>query len=327
VTFPAFGFDTGWDRLEIFSPVKDVAASEPYRAAAEWLERELSGDDASRLLLVVHARGGHPPWDLSKEEAARLPPEEYGGALDPRRGGITLGKLRARRHRAQRRLAEHDWTRLRALQGAAIVKQDAAFGQLIGALKRNGVWDQTLIVFTGDVAVGDPPELPYDPAGPLRESRLLVPLLVKFPGSQRPTHESSDAVSSEDVAHTILRALRLGVPERALPADLYRSASGHQPAVGRVQVATYGPRYASRIGTWLLSGAFGKVPKLCALDVDPACAVDVYTDNPIAAQATWRWTYQAEVTARAALRPVAEREPASLDPQTTAALTVWGSLE
>jgi arylsulfatase A-like enzyme len=326
-TFPAFGFDSGWDRLEVFSPVQDVAAAEPYRRAAEWLEHELAEDGASRLLLVVHARGGHPPWDLSKDEAGRLPPEEYGGVLDPRRGGIVLGKLRARRRRAQRRLAEEDWTRLRALQDAAVVKQDAALGQLVAALKRSGVWEQSLVVFTGDVAAGDPPELPYDPDGALRESRLLVPLVVKFPGPRRLTHESTDPVSSEDVAYTILRALRLGAPARPWAAELFRSACGQHPAVERVQVAAFGPHYSSRLGTWLLSGEFGKLPKLCGLDVDPACAVDVYADNPIAAQATWRWTYRAEVAARSALRPPAEREPASLDTDTTAALTVWGSLE
>jgi len=326
-TFPAFGFDSGWDRLEVFSPVKDLAAAEPYRRAAEWLEHELAEDEASRLLLVVHARGGHPPWDLTKDEVGRLPPEEYGGVLDPRRGGIVLGKLRARRHRAQRRLADEDWTRLRALQDAAVVKQDAALSQLVAVLKRSGVWDQSLMIFTGDVAAGDPPDLPYDPDGALRESRLLVPLLVKFPGPHRPIHESTEPVSSEDVAHTILRALRLGEPARTGTAELFRSASGQHPAVGRMQIATFGPHYSSRLGTWLLNGEFGKVPKLCGMDVDPACAVDVYADNPIAAQATWRWTYRTEVMARSALRPPAEREPASLDTDTTAALTVWGSLE
>jgi len=194
-------------------------------------------------------------------------------------------------------------------------------------LKRSGVWDQTLVIFTGDVSAGDPPDLPFDPDGELRESRLLVPLLVKFPGPQRHTHESTEPVSSQDVTQTILRALRLGAPARAGSAELFRSASGQHPAVGRMQVATFGPHYSSRLGTWLLSGEFGKVPKLCGLDVDPACAVDVYAGNPIAAQATWRWTYRTEVAARSALRPAAEREPASLDTETTAALTVWGSLE
>jgi hypothetical protein len=65
-----------------------------------------------------------------------------------------------------------------------------------------------------------------------------------------------------------------------------------------VQHATLLGRYATRLGSWLLHGELGRTPKLCALDIDPACAVDLF----------------------------AERTPVDLDAETRAALTVWGDI-
>jgi len=322
-SFASFGFDAGWDRFEAFSPVQDTPASAPLQQAASWLGQELEGAEPPRLFLVVQVRGGHPPWDLSKEEVARLPPEEYGGILDSRRGGIVLEKLRTSRLGAHK-LPEEEWVRLRALQDAALLKQDAALGELIDVLERARVWDQTLFVFCGDVATGDPPVLPYEPAGRLTEDRLLVPLLVKFPGARPEPKESPAPVSAPDVTLTILDALGLDAPRGVVGYDLMRAAAGQEPPAGRAQVATLGTHYATRVGSWLLSGEFGKVPSLCRLDVDPACVTDARDENPIAAQAAWRFTYQALVTPGPPGAPT--REPAAVDPDTGAALTVWGDL-
>lgn len=326
-SFAAFGFGSNWDRFEEFSPVLDVPATEPLKQAARWLEGELERGQPARTLLVVHARGGHPPWDLSRDEVNALEPVEYGGVLDARRGGIVLGRIRGRRLRAHRRISADDWTRLRALQHAALLKQDAALGELIATLKHRGVWDQTLFIFCGDVASGDPPRLPFDPLGELREDRLLVPLVVKFPGPTLRVRESMAPATSVDVARTILGALRLQPPPTSEGEDLYRLALGHEPPAGRAQLATLGPHFAVRMGTWLLQGQFGRVPTLCRLEVDPACSTDVYEENPIAAQATWQAAERAAVSAREPPRRPGEREAASVDADTAAALTVWGDLE
>ena len=207
-----------------------------------------------------------------------------------------------------------------------MLKQDRGLAGLMDVLKRKGVWEQTLFMFMGDVAVGDSPILPYDPVGNLEETRLSPPLLVKFLGADAKAGESAAPTTSVDIAHTILRALDLSVPQGIGGVDLFRSAKGRPQPVDRALVATLGPRFSARLGTWLLSGQFGKDPKLCRLDVDPACINNVYEQNPIAAQATWRWTYDAELAARSLRKRSGEREPASIDPDTGAALTVWGDV-
>ncbi len=323
-TFSAFGFDTGWDRYEMLSPVRDLPAAEPLSMAARWLETELTDQRDGRRLVVVHARGAHPPWDVPKEDVARLPPEEYGGILDARRGGIMLAKVRNRRSRAQRRLDDQDWVRLRALERASLLPQDAALGRLIAVLKKKNEWDRTLLIVVGDIAPGEGPEPPYDPTASLAEDRLLVPLLVKFPEGKFAAKDVQSDVTSVDIAATILHALRLAPPADWAARDLYEAAAGFEPLVGRAVMATLADRYSTRFGCYRLAGQLGKTPDLCQLDIDPACVSDILETSPTAAQAIWQWTFRAETTALD--RRVAPREPASIDPDVGAALTVWGDI-
>lgn len=319
-TFAAFGFDAGWDRYEAVSPVHDAPATQSITSATRWLGDELGAGEAGRRLLVIHARGAHPPWDVTREEAALLPPEEYGGALEPRRGGLILARLRAQR-KQHKKLGDEDWVRLRALVTAGLAKQDIALGELIAMLKKKGKWDSTLFVFVGDVSPGAAPELPFDPAGELSEERLLVPLLVKFPGGKFAAKEVQTPVTAVDVAATVLRALHLRARESV---DLFAAAEGFEPLLGRGLVASLGDRYTTRLGSWLLRGTLGKTPTLCQLDVDPSCVTDAFPSKPIAGWAAWQWTFDAFSDGTA--RRIAPREPASIDPDTGAALTVWGDI-
>ncbi len=325
-TSAAFGFNAGWDRYEYYSPVKDVAATEPFEAAARFIEQDAQTSPDGQRFILIHARGAHPPWDLTKQEVADLPPEEYGGSIDARRGGITLGKIRGRTARAWRRLSGEEWTRLRALEDATMVKQTQALAHLFSVMKREGVWDDALVVFMGDVGMGDPPRVPYHPAGDLTEDRLLVPLLVRFPNNELAGRETAVPVSSLDLAPTVLEALRLELPEAMRGRNLFAAASGFEPTSGRLLVATRGTSYSARLGSWLLSGRHGRVPTLCRLDVDPACVNDLFDEHPIAGQALWRWVFQEESRFASGTDRVAEREPASIDPEVAAALIVWGDI-
>ncbi len=322
-TFPAFGFDRGWDKLEALSPVEDLAAAEVYTRAAQWLSDELKGKEPGRQLLVIHARGAHPPWDLTQEEVGKLAPEEYSGVLDARRGGVTLMKLRTRARAARRRMDDEDWTRLRALEEAALVKQDAGLGQLLRVLGKHDAWRDTLFVFMGDVGPGEAPALPYDPLSPLREDVLAAPLLLRFPGDLYAGARVESQVGTEDVARALFDALGLELP-RGAGVDPIQLAGGLAPLVGRATVATLGDRYSTRLESWLLTGRFGVVPSLCQLGADPPCLSDVLDREPQAARALWQYT---ALHARAvADAPALPREPASLDPDTLAALTVWGNV-
>lgn len=325
-TFAPFGFGAGWDTFDSASPVLDVPATEPVARALKWLETELDDAHPGPRLLVIHARGSHPPWDLTREETQSLKPDEYAGILDPRRGGIMLAALRTRKTRVAHHLQEEDWVRLHALQDAALAKQDVLVGQLVALLKKKGAWEHSMIVFAGDVSAGEPPEFPFEPQGPLAEARLGVPLVIKFPGGDLDGRDERLPVNAADVTTTVLTALGIPVPESVEGIDLYAAAHGMVPVVANALVASAPGRYSTRLGSWLLRGELGKRPTLCAIDLDPACVNDVFDERPYAARALWLATFRAESAARNASGRPKEKQAAVLDPETVSALTVWGDL-
>ena len=325
-TFAAFGFNSGWDEIQMFSPVKDQAAAEPMLQATRWLQRELEQDDDAKRFVLVHVRGMHPPWDLTKEEVATLQPTEYGGPLEARRGGITLGRIRRQNLKSLRRLTDEDWIRLDSLTTSGFVDQVQALDQMIGLLKRRNVWQNTLFIFAGDVGAGDPPNVPFDPVGSLREDQLIVPLLVKFPGNSWSGRSVDAPVTTTDITRTVYDALGLDLPEGIVAADLAQIAASRGPVSARPQVATLGNRYASRLSNWLLFGEIGKEPSLCELYVDPACTTNHFTDHPWTARASWQWTRNELLKMKTLGAPTA-REPASIDAETAAALMVWGDID
>ncbi|MGE5788915.1 MAG: sulfatase-like hydrolase/transferase [Myxococcales bacterium] len=325
-TFAAFGFNVGWDDYGAYSPVLDLPAETPINEGARWLARELDNSAEPKRFLFVHARGAHPPWDITKEQAAQLEPADYSGALDARRGGITIGRIRRQTTRVQRRLNDEDLQRLRGLMAAAFSRQVAAVGQLIETLKRKNAWDDTLFIFAGDTTNGDTGTIPFDPVGSLREEQLSVPLLVKFPRKLHAGESHTGLVTSTDLTRTILETLGLKIGDSIEGSSLFEAIADAQSPQGRTLVSTLGRRYVSRTGIWLLHGDRGALPKLCQTDIDPMCVEDRLGQQPLTARALLQWT-NAELTRLSRVATTTQREPASIDPETAAALTVWGDVE
>lgn len=324
-TFAPFGFGAGFDVYEVSSPVADLPATEPLARAQQFLEQELASGGNAERLVVVALRGGHPPWDLTHEEVATIKPQEYSGILDPRRGGIVLGALREKSKKAARKIGDDDWIRLRALHDAALTKQDAALAKLIVSLKAKGAWNDTLLVVTSDVGLGAGPEIPFDPAAPLTEDRLLLPLLVHFPGDALAGKEITLPTTAADVAATIQKALGLE-PLADAHGDLFVRASGVASLTGDVDVSAEGLDYSARLGGWLMRGSVGKAPRLCASDIDPACINDLIDQRPGAARALWLAAFDAAAKDARSAAQLGPRERAEPDPDTLAALTVWGDV-
>ncbi len=324
-SFAPFGFAAGFDAFETFSPVVDLPATEPLTRAQSFLEQELASGGSSPHLVVAVLRGGHPPWDLTREEAATIKPQEYSGILDPRRGGIVLGALREKSKKASRKIGDDDWIRLRALHDAALAKQDIALARLIASLKAKGAWDDTLFIVTSDVGLGSGPDIPFDPAAPLTEDRLLLPLIVRFPRDALGGKEVTLPSTATDVSATILQALGLE-PSAQAGADLFARGSGVASLGGDIDVASNNNDYSARLAGWLLRGTTSKTPRLCASDIDPSCINDALDLRPGAARALWLAVFDtATENARAASR-LGPRLRAEIDPDTLAALTVWGDI-
>jgi len=132
-------------------------------------------------------------------------------------------------------------------------------------------------------------------------------------------------VTAADVTTTIARALELGT-DWSTPVDLVERAGGGRAVEGTAQHATLPGKYATRVGPWLLRGELGARPKLCALDVDPGCASDAFEDHPTAARVAWLATVAGEDRRVPKELGQAARTVVELDPDTRAALVVWGDI-
>lgn len=317
-TFSAFGLGRGFERTEEVSPTEDRPADEPLTLFSKWLSERSS--QKGPLFAVVHLRGAHPPFDISREAAQLLPPPEYGGELEPRRAAIQLAHIRARRHRGDRVMPEDDWARLLAMSNAALRDHNRALRETFAALRRQGLWDDSLIVLMGDVGSGLRPNIPFSEEAPLDPEYLSVPLLIKYPQSEFGGTQVKGLYGPEDVHATI--AALLGQKPSDDGLVLLPSARPDLLARSRAHVAVRRGRYATILGPYRLTGEEGKEPRLCRRDWDPACSQPREKVDPLAATLLWNWTRSA--LARGDGRP----RPRSLEPLETRvqnALFVWGA--
>jgi hypothetical protein len=321
-SFGGFGFERDWNRFEQMSPVRDLPTEEPLRRAQGWLQAEFEEDSDKRRLLVVHLRGGHPPFDVTPEDASSLSPPEYTGSLEPRRAAIILRNVRERERRTSRKLGPKDWQRLIALQRAALLKQDAALGALFETLRAHGRWDDSLVILLGDVARGEEPHVPFEPYGELREDRLSPPLLLKFPYAARPAPRSAVPLGTLDVSRAIHDGLGLDFPGAGNESRVVDLAQNTEPLATRGLVAVHPPSYVFTLDRYRLAGSFGQVPLLCDLEVDPACQHDLYSEAPFQMEWLWRMAVRAFQTQGAT--QVEDATLGEFDEDLRAALTVFG---
>jgi arylsulfatase A-like enzyme len=313
-TGAAFGFARGWDSFVAQDPLANLPATQVFDDAAAWIDAHKT----DRFLVVVHARGGHPPWDATPEELKSMPPEGYLGMVEPARAAEVLSK--ARRHPA--RFKEDDRVRAWALYDHAIDAHDAALGRMLGALRSAGREADTAVIVTGDVAASEAPPVPFADPDSIEESLLATPLAIRWPADAVLAGRRVDAPTSPiDVARTILRALGLAPPAGFGGVDLGAIAQGALVQTERPLLATRAGRFSVRWGPYVLMGSHDREARMCDLSLDPACVADVRATSPIAIEAVHRWA----VDALGSTSPAANgRTPAIIDASSAASLVRWG---
>jgi arylsulfatase A-like enzyme len=313
-TGSAFGFARGWDTFAAYDPVTSAPATQVFDDAAAWIDAH----KGQRFFLVVHARGGHPPWEASAEELKTMAPEGYLGIVEPQRAAEALTKVR--KHPA--RFKEDDRARAWALYDRAIDAHDAALGRLVAALRAAGRDEDTALFVTGDVAANEGAPVPFGDSDLLDEPLLATPLVVRWPGAAALAGRRVEAPSSPiDLARSILDAFGLEPPSAFQGADLAALAEGSTAAVERPLLATRAGRFSVRWGSYVLSGGRQRESRMCDLSLDPACIADVRATSAVALEAMRRWAFGA---LSPVFPPPSARVPAVLDERTMAALVRWG---
>jgi arylsulfatase A-like enzyme len=317
-TFEPSGLHEGAYRHGSSSPVSGEAV-DPLDEITSWLRDTIARDPSARTLAVVHARGGHPPWLIPPKQLDAMPPANYTGEFQPRRVAQQLGALRRRKGGAD--LSDLDRARLEAMANFGLAAQDRALGGLFDWLETSGLADRALVVVTGDVSSGVSTLFSDDP--PLDEAALALPLYVRFPGGAHAGQRVARATQASDVAATLASALRLPLPELTRASGLL-SPLLDPSHVEVPRLAVSGDQRSLRLGGLVLRAQLGARASLCDLGLDPSCAFDRRPRLPYAAQALERLLAALEGEARASR---AERQAATFDDATLAALRVWGSME
>jgi arylsulfatase A-like enzyme len=316
-TTAPYGFSRGWETFVAELPAPDKPATTVFEEAGAWLEQHKK----DRFFLVVHARGGHPPWDVTSEELKELPPQGYQGGLEPKSAGEALAKARKAGGRS---FADADRERAFALHAKAVVAHDAALGALVARVRAMGRDEDTAWIVTGDVGVDAAARVPFIEDDSLEEGALAVPLVVR--GVRRPHRERVEAATSGvDVARTILEAFGLPPPARLRGESLWSLASQKSPSAERPLVSATTTRFSARWGSFAVLGARGREVKVCNLSLDPDCVSDVRASHPIAAELLHALAWR-ELVDKGGGQLLAEPPLSrpSLDAPTAGALKVWG---
>jgi arylsulfatase A-like enzyme len=314
MTGPAFGFDRGWSSLVMRDPLDEGVATRVFDDAIAWMDAH----QKDRYLAVVHARGGHPPWDATPDELRSMPPAGYFGILEPHRAAEALAKA----HKRPGHFKEEDRVRAWALYDRAIDTHDEALGRLLASIRAAGREDDTAVIVTGDVAAYESPPVPFVDVERLDEPLLATPLAVRWPHADALSGLRVEAATSpEDIAPTILAALRLAPPPTFQGTDLARIARGNVVPAERPMAATVAGRFAVRWGPFVLVGLRDREMRMCDLSLDPTCVADVRATSPLGLELLHRW---ANKTLTLPGRPSFPRDGVMLDEHTTAALVRWG---
>ena len=144
---------------------------------------------------------------------------------------------------------------------AAMVESiDKSVGKVIQALKKNGVDDNTIVVFTSDnggLSVEEGSNTPATCNTPLRggkghlyEGGIRVPWVVKWPGVVKPGVVCNEAVSTVDLFPTLLHAAGVDKPETngAIDGENIYPLLSQKGKLKRDAIYWHYPHYANQKG-------------------------------------------------------------------------------
>lgn len=166
-------------------------------------------------------------------------------------------------------------TRFGETYEAEIAAADAVVGELLGELRRRGLYDRALIVLLSDHGEGLEDHLEEGHGIFLYREALQVPLLVKLPGNFRAGAAVTAPAQLIDVAPTILAALGRPVPDGVRGVSLLPAIDGEAPDRA-VYAETMYPRihYGWSELASMIEGRFHYIeapePELYDLAADPA---------------------------------------------------------
>jgi len=223
----------------------------------------------------------HSPWVAHQPWIDRYDPEPYDGphqqrsapgALGIRRGVMGCSKVPETR----------DLARLNAIYDSSVSYQDARLGDLVAALRRWGIEDQTMIIVTADHGEEWFEDGRCGHGGSLRDTLLRVPLLVHYPARFPGGVVVDEGAEGVDLLPTILDALGAPPIDQAQGAPLRALAAGRGRGWVRPSYASqYEYAHAMRLGAWKIVVGRRGAPRVIDLAADPLERTDLAGERPV----------------------------------------------
>ncbi len=242
-----FGLDQGF---EIYREPGAQHFAGTVRHGIDWMEE--NGD--SPFFLFLHNYEVHHPYEPRDpySDLLRVP---YEGEL----GDVITKELLDEINKGDREIDQADLDHIISRYDAEIRSMDDGFGVLIDHLRKTGLYDRTMIVFTSDHGeefnehgfVGWHSHTLYD-------ELLRVPLIIKYPGNGYGGTVVERQVRSIDIAPTITAFLGLPAPTGCHGVDLTPLINGEPfdplVAVSRIDRPANRERSSIRTEEWKLAG-------------------------------------------------------------------------
>ena len=208
------GFDQGFDYFDdvvLSRPNMNnsdkVRAGEVDNRLIGWLQANQAKFQGKPLFLWAYYMEPHP-WYNPPAPYDRLYDPDYSGSLTPETFGVGKAAMSG-----ELVMNERDVQHLIALYDGEISLWDAYFGQLMTALKKLNLLDNTLLVITADhgESFGEHGKWVHGTA--LYQEQIHVPLVMSYPGQIPPGIVIEAPVQSMDLMPTILDWAGVDVPE------------------------------------------------------------------------------------------------------------------
>lgn len=249
-------------------------------AASSWLSRHAGTD----FFAWIHFFDPHDPY---RPPAEFVPPDARGTGI-----GDRFEVRRSQFADGQFPYSAAEVARIRELYQAEVAYVDSRVGMLLDQLRRDGLYDETLIVVTSDHGEEFGEHNGLEHGHSLFDELLAVPLIVKLPRSfEAEPGRVDEPVSLDRIAATLLEVCRVAVEAESPMAPSVRAELGLTAGPGGAM--NMAPLFASSLlhegrhrlsvrseGWKLIANERGIPYELYRTAVDPTEQVDRGVDSP-----------------------------------------------
>ncbi|MBI5184936.1 MAG: sulfatase [Nitrospinae bacterium] len=186
------GFSQGFDTFRL---VKHAERENLTQLAADWV----ANSGSSPFFLYVHALNPHEPYDPPKTFYEKFA-VDYSGKVNGK-----VSTLKALKNgKWPEKVTEADIEYLISLYDAEIAHADDAFGRFMDALKKQGMHQDSLIIFMADHGEEFYDHGSFSHGQSLYSELTHIPLILKLPGNSNRGKRASGIARQIDIIPTVM---------------------------------------------------------------------------------------------------------------------------